>query len=101
MIFYFDIDGTLTQDQRIRSDADAEMVAAVRALEAQGHEVVLWTGGGTKYGKEMALRLGLSHLPVFGKPEVIVDNERDKWGKRFDTRTITPQEFLKGMKRGY
>ena len=100
MTYYVDIDGTLTTKQRrywwrqpngIRED----VVAKVRALIADGHEVILWSGG-TGYAKRAAREMGIDGVTCIGKPNVLVDNERRRWGNRLKNRMITPEDFVGG-----
>jgi len=93
MRIFVDIDGTLTKHQRRNADAWPEMVERVQAWQDAGHEVVLWSGN-TRYARRMAKRLGLSPNVAVGKPDIIVDNQRAKWGGRLLCRTITPEQFL-------
>jgi len=96
--YYIDIDGTLTHKQRRywwrRTDGVwTEMVAKVKKLIADGHEVVLWSGG-TEYAKRAAREMGVDGVVCLAKPDVLIDNQRRKWGNRLQNRMITPEAFL-------
>ena len=97
MRIFVDIDGTLTTKQRCRSvwrdELRHDVIDCVKEWQAAGHEVVLWTGS-TDYAEKAKELLGIDCIAAVGKPDIIVDNQRNKWGKRLNKRTITPEEFL-------
>lgn len=52
----FDVDGTLIDGS---GDPRHEVIDLFRAFQALGHDMVIWSGGGTDYAKLCARRLGL------------------------------------------
>lgn len=97
MRIFVDVDGTLTDRQcaksAFRANPRHDMIAAVRKLASEGHEIVLWTGN-TEYAKRAAEALGVPAAVCVGKPQMIVDNEVGRWSRRLHDRTISPEEFL-------
>lgn len=72
---YIDIDGTLTLDPVNGWGVPImSRIRRVQALLAEGRQVVLWSGGGTKYARDFAKRYGLDGIVALGKPEAIVDD---------------------------
>ncbi len=98
MTYFFDVDGTLTKTQRPKwAEPNMEMIAACKGLIKEGHNVVVWTST-ARYARRFCAKYGIEPLLAIGKPQVIIDNEKKKWGNRFKNRTVTPEEFLKGLK---
>ncbi len=52
MRFFIDIDNTLTTGRAMWSEPNLEMIAKVEKLIEQGHEVIIWSTGGTGYARE-------------------------------------------------
>lgn len=96
MRIFVDVDGTLTQKQCAKSAFKVpprqDVLDKVRKLIAEGHEVILWTGN-TAYAKRVAALYGLDVVAI-GKPQMIVDNQVGRWGKRLKNRVISPEKFL-------
>lgn len=99
MTVFFDIDGTLTRHQKIWDEPRNDMMDECRRLIAEGHNVVVWSRT-RRYAKAFCRKHGLKPLLAIGKPDMIVDNQKRKWGGKFQSRTITPEEFLKKMEAG-
>jgi len=99
--FFIDIDGTITEEQRAkswyRSKPRLDVIEKIQKLYNEGHEIILWSGN-TNYAQKVAQDLedkyGIKVVAAIGKPEVIVDNQQRRWGKRLHRRTILPCEFL-------
>ena len=96
MRIFVDVDGTLTKEQRANSITKSEhrqdIIQKVKQLHSQGHEIIIWSGS-TSYAKKVAKILGIDCIAV-GKPELIIDNEKRKWGRRLKNRVVLPEEFL-------
>lgn len=97
MIFYIDVDGTLTSEQRGRSAFKSpprqDIIDKVKQLIKQGHQVVIWTGN-TNYARRVCELYGIAAVAAVRKPDVIVDNELRRWSRRLKNRVILPEEFL-------
>lgn len=103
MRIYVDIDGTLTNKQVGRSFFKSEIglrddvIAKVKKYHDEGHEIILWTGN-TGYAEKVAAFLLVSYdikvVAAIGKPHMIVDNEKKRFGKKLKKRVITPEEFV-------
>ena len=97
MIIYMDIDGTLTTRQRGNSffkyPLRTDVIEKVKQLQAQGHEIVLWTGS-TRYAQRVMDASGIHAVAAVEKPSLIVDNQVRRWRHRLADRIITPEEFL-------
>jgi phosphoserine phosphatase len=97
--FFVDVDGTLTDTQCSNSffkkDCKRwnEMIEKVTKLNDEGHEIIIWSGS-TAYAQKVARALPFDVVAAIGKPEVLIDNEKRRWGKRLTGRMITPEEFL-------
>ena len=96
MRIFVDIDGTLTQKQCAKSafryPPRDDVLNKVRRLILAGHEVILWSGN-TEYAESVAKLYDLDVVAI-GKPQLIVDNEQNRWSRRLAHRTITPEDFL-------
>ena len=57
MRIFVDVDGTLTKEQRsnsiIKSEHRQDVILKVKQLQAQGHEIIIWSGS-TQYAKKVA-----------------------------------------------
>lgn len=97
MIFYVDVDGTLTEKQMARSafkcPARFDVVEKVKGLISAGHEVVIWTGN-TDYARKVCELYEIEAIAAVKKPDVIVDNEKRRWSRRLKSRVILPEEFV-------
>ena len=97
MRIFVDVDGTLTTEQRIksvfRSPWRQDVIDKIKKLIEEGHEIVLWTGN-TKYAEQAAKEMGIEAAVCVGKPQLIVDNEDRRWGRRLKNRMVTPEAFL-------
>jgi hydroxymethylpyrimidine pyrophosphatase-like HAD family hydrolase len=97
MRFFVDVDGTLTYKQCSRSidkvPLRSDVINLVKKLITEGHEVIIWTGN-TGYAKRVAKTLGIDAIACVGKPDVIVDNEQHRFGKKLRRRVITPEQFI-------
>lgn len=107
MTIFVDVDGTLTQHQRKNAldQPRPDVIDAVRKLKAQGHTIVIWTstrrhalnaiaayqldGRSTSTTKSEA-----GELLYVAKPDMIVDNQVEKWGTRLKRRVISPERFV-------
>lgn len=96
MRIFVDVDGTLTKEQRansiIKSEHWTEVIQKVKELEKQGHEIIIWSGS-TPYAQKVAKILNIDCVGV-GKPDLIVDNQKRRWGKSLKNRVVLPEEFL-------
>ncbi len=90
MRFFIDIDNTLTIGREMWSPIDKGMIAKVQDLIEAGHEVIVWSTGGTAYAREFCKRHDLQPHAALGKPEVTVDDN-----PRFHKSIISPEKFLK------
>ena len=99
MTFIFDIDGTLTKRQKIWDEPNPDIMDRCKKLIEDGHNVIVWSRT-RRYAEAFCKKHGLRPLFAVGKPQVIVDNEKKKWGGRFKNRTITPEEFAQNMEGG-
>lgn len=101
MRIFVDVDGTLTDKQRARSwfkdNHNTKLIEKLKKLQEEGNEIYIWTGN-TDYAKSVAddllERYGLEVQGAFGKPSIIIDNERDKWGRKLDKLTTIPDDFM-------
>ena len=72
---FIDIDGTLTFAPESKwGEPIHERIKRVVDMLAAGTEVVLWSGGGTKYAREFADRYGLGGAVCIGKPSLMIDD---------------------------
>jgi hydroxymethylpyrimidine pyrophosphatase-like HAD family hydrolase len=97
MIFFLDIDGTLSSVQKTKSvfkcPLRQDVIDKVKKLQSEGHEIVLWSGS-SKYAFAVSQQLGINAIACVRKPDIIVDNQVGRWGKRLKNRTISPEDFL-------
>jgi|GEM_PF-2385869 len=93
MTIIFDIDGTLTKEQRKWAEPNWYMINECKRLIEKGYSVIVWSKN-TKYATEFCNKYGINPTASVGKPKYIVDNEKHKWGRRLKLRTITPEEFI-------
>lgn len=72
---YIDIDGTLTDAPHARfGNPHFDRIGGLKRLVRQGREVVLWSGGGTEYAVEFAIKYDIEGVTAIGKPDIIVDD---------------------------
>jgi hydroxymethylpyrimidine pyrophosphatase-like HAD family hydrolase len=75
---FCDIDGTLTNTPTKKwGSPDVRAIACLKQLIKDGHEVVLWSGGGTKYVKEFAEKYDIKPSVCIGKPSMVIDDNSD------------------------
>lgn len=74
LIYFIDIDGTLTAEDKANAAPIASRVAKVRDLIANGHEVVLWSARGSSYAGLFAFNNHIDAKCV-GKPNVVIDDK--------------------------
>jgi hypothetical protein len=101
---YVDVDGTLTNKQTGRSFFKKEIglredvILKVKEMFDQGHEIIIWTGN-TGYAERVAaylfLHYGIKAKAALGKPELIIDNEKEKFANKLRKRILLPEEFIK------
>lgn len=94
---FIDIDGTLTTTpDKAWGPVIAYRIDKIQRLVEEGHEVVLWSAGGSGYAKSFARRVGLGDLVTcIGKPRCIVDDTpyiRPDW----EGLKATPDMFFGG-----
>ena len=89
MRFFIDIDNTLTTGRAMWSEPNLEMIAKVEKLIEQGHEVIIWSTGGTGYARDFCAKHNLEPLLTIGKPDIIVDDH-----SRLHKSVISPEQFL-------
>lgn len=88
MRFFIDIDNTLTTGRQMWSSPNAKMMAKVKALIDAGHEVIIWSTGGTVYAKDFCEYHDLKPCTALGKPNFVVDDN-----PKFHKTIISPKEF--------
>ncbi len=89
MRFFIDIDGTLTIAREMWSPINPGMIDKVKALIEAGHEVIIWSTGGTAYAREFCERYHIKPFAALGKPHFIVDDN-----PKFHKTIVSPGEFL-------
>jgi len=103
-MYFCDIDGTLTEQQKRWAKPIAENIARVKALIAAGVDVVIWSGT-ERYAREWCEANGFTgkHAPkhILGKPRFFIDNQsrvrpcKDGGGRILGRRRIiTPEAFM-------
>jgi len=96
MRIFVDVDGTLTKEQRANSITKSEhwneVIQKVKELKRRGHEIIIWSGS-TPYAQKVAKILNIECFAI-GKPDLIVDNQKRRWGRRLKNRVVLPEEFL-------
>ena len=96
MRIFCDIDGTLTKARRGKwGDPNCETICKIKKLIEDGHEGVIWTGGGTRYAKKFCQHHGIKASVMVGKPDLLVDDRKTIRPKSLIDRTVTPEEFLR------
>lgn len=66
----FDIDDTLIIPSVVTGDRDVpnyDTIAILRWFQAQGHEIILWSGSGIDWAKTWGEKLGLQPFQVLPK----------------------------------
>ena len=75
MKIYCDIDGTLTDEPFKKwGKPKQERIDKLKQLIQEGHQVILWSGGGTRYARQFAKKYGIRATAAVGKPDVIIDD---------------------------
>jgi hydroxymethylpyrimidine pyrophosphatase-like HAD family hydrolase len=75
---FVDIDGTLTEHPMAPWGLPrVDVINKIKSLIAEGHEIVLWSAGGTQYAKDFAERYGIKPLVCVGKPRLAIDDKSD------------------------
>jgi len=103
MMIYVDIDGTLT-DTAGGSGAHwgnanhrVDVISKLKAMQAEGHFIVLWSWAGTEYARKVAdelkARYGVEVVAALQKPDLIVDDEINRLRLRLHQSVTTPEEF--------
>ena len=82
---YIDIDGTLTDDGKAGGRPKWSRINRVRQMIAEGKDVVIWSGSGTKYAEEFCRHHQIFPLAALGKPDIAVD----------DNPNIRPVELIR------
>ncbi len=91
---FIDIDGTLTMDgSHGWGTPILSRLEKVRELIKQGYEVIVWSGGGTKYAKDFCKFHRLEVTLAIGKPGKIVD---DNPKIRPQLVCVLPEEYFDG-----
>lgn len=95
MRIFIDIDGVMTDLPTKKWGNPVERVIdKVKFLIKANNEVVIWSGGGTKYCKEFCEKYGIVGAICIGKPHLIVDDNPNIRPKG-RMPIIGPKEFLK------
>ncbi|QTD45928.1 hydrolase [Ottowia testudinis] len=79
---YIDVDDTLVRSVGAKRVPMPGVVAAVRALHAQGALLYLWSSGGADYARQSAAELALSDcfIAFLPKPDSYIDDQSvDEW----------------------
>ena len=89
MIYYIDIDGTLTDNPSRPGNPIERRLEAVRALVSAGHQVYVWSARGNTYAAHFIVA---NNLPATAspKPDIIIDDNpkiRPGW-------KVEPPEYL-------
>ena len=76
-IIFVDVDDTLIRSVGAKRIPMPGVVAAVRALYAQGAELYLWSSGGAEYARSSAAEIGLQECFVafLPKPHAYIDDQ--------------------------
>ena len=77
----FDIDDTLIIPSIVTGDRDVpnyDTISILRWFQAQGHEIILWSGSGVDWAKTWGEKLGLQPFKVRVKEANIVHPHTDK-----------------------
>lgn len=75
---FCDIDGTLTDAPTKKwGNPDMKAINGLKNLIKGGHEVVLWSGGGTAYVKAFAKKYDIRPIVCIGKPRAVIDDNSD------------------------
>lgn len=64
----FDVDGTIVGTNET---ARTEVVRIMMMCVKQGHEVIIWSGGGKFYAEARARQFGLEAFPCFQKDKAL------------------------------
>lgn len=92
---FVDIDGTLTNRPTRKWGAVDELrLAQLRDAIAAGHEIALWSGGGSEYARVFAARYGLAPAFCLGKPALLVDDNPQIRPRGLESRVQPPAKFF-------
>jgi hydroxymethylpyrimidine pyrophosphatase-like HAD family hydrolase len=95
MRIYCDIDGTLTNEPYKKwGKPRLDMIKKVKKAIEDGHWLILWSAGGTKYAKKFAEKYDIKATLCIGKPHMIIDDHPDI-GPRRVSGVLSPDDFLK------
>jgi hypothetical protein len=74
-VVYVDIDGTMTDlPMGTWGTERPEVIAKVRRLIEEGHDVIIWSGAGRDYAERWAAAHNLQPLACLAKPDLCVDD---------------------------
>ncbi len=94
MRIFIDIDGTCTDSpNKWWGNPRTEVIEKIKKLIDEGHRVVLWSVGGTKYAKEFAKKHGFKPFACIGKPDVMIDDKPTIRSRPIPI--LNPEEFIK------
>ena len=71
---FIDIDGTLTNRPNTGGAVLPERLARIRELVDMGHEIIIWSTGGTKYAQNFVRVHNINGVVCIGKPRLMVDD---------------------------
>lgn len=76
-VIFVDVDDTLVRSVGTKRIPMPSVVDAIRALNASGAKLYLWSSGGADYARTSALELGIEDLfaGFLPKPDVYVDDQ--------------------------
>ncbi len=78
MRYYFDIDGTLTDEPENKwGNPNINRIAKVKDIISNGHDVLIWSGNGTEYAQEFCKKYNINPMCAIGKPDVYFDDKKD------------------------
>ena len=64
MLVAFDVDGTLID---YKGNPRQEVIDFLKACQGLKMTVIVWSGGGVQYAKNITLKLGLSDVQIMAK----------------------------------
>lgn len=89
---YIDIDGTLTEEQRLNAPPIIERIEKV--IELCKKEIVYIWSGNHEYADKFCKLYGIKPSRTLGKPKLVVDNDL-RIAKKIQNVLITPEEYFK------
>jgi hydroxymethylpyrimidine pyrophosphatase-like HAD family hydrolase len=90
---FVDIDGTLTDKKTKGGNVIPKRLKRITDMLAAGHQIVMWSGGGTAYVKWFCEQHRIKGAIMIGKPELCVDDNPLIRPKSLQVQT--PEEFFK------